>query len=67
MNVKNPNCDEDGEGDEEHGEEEILAEEGDGERGGRDDLGQQEEEHGEREEDVDGETHLNKDCFIQFA
>ena len=59
MNVKNPNCDEDGEGDEEHGEEEILAEEGDGQRAGRDDLGQQEEEHSEREEDGDAESDLD--------
>jgi hypothetical protein len=35
-----------------------LAEEGDREGGGRDDLGQEEEEHGEGEEDGDGEGDL---------
>ena len=67
MNVQHQNCYTDAEGVEDHGEEDELAEEGNHQGGGWDDLGQQEEEHGEREEDVDGETHLNKDCFIQFA
>ena len=52
---------------EDHGEEDKLAEEGHHQGGGRDDLCQQEEEHGEGEEDVDGETHLNKNRFIQFT
>ena len=37
-----------------------LAKEGDGEGGGRDDLGQEEEEHSEREQDRDGEGDLKK-------
>ena len=36
----------------------YLAKEGDGEGGGRDDLGEEEEEHGEREQDGDGQGHL---------
>ena len=67
VDVEDHHGDADAEGVEDHGEEDELAEEGNHQGGGRDDLGQQEEEHGEREEDVDGETHLNKDCFIQFA
>ena len=39
---------------EDHGEEDKLAKEGDDERGGWDDLGQQEEEHGQGEQDGDG-------------
>ena len=54
------------EGVEDHGEEDELAEEGHHQGGGRDDLGQQEEEHGEGEEDVDGETHLNKKPFYSI-
>ena len=37
-----------------------LAKEGDGEGGGRDDLGQEEEEHSEGEQDGDGEGNLKK-------
>ena len=58
MNVEDPDCDEDGEGDEEHGEEEVLAEQRDGQGGGRNDLGQKEEEDSEGEEDGDAECDL---------
>ena len=37
-----------------HGEEDELPKEGDNERGGRDDLGQEEEEHRQGEQDRDG-------------
>ena len=46
------------EGVQDHGEEDKLAEEGDHEGCRGNDLSQEEEEHGEREQDVDGETHL---------
>ena len=46
------------EGVQDHGEEDKLAEEGDHEGGWGDDLSQEEEEHGEREQDGDGEAHL---------
>ena len=67
MNVQHKNCHTDAEGVEDHGEEDKLAEEGDHQGGGRDCLGQQEEEHREREENVDGETHLHRNSFIQFT
>ena len=67
VNVENHHGDADTEGVEDHGEQDKLAEEGHHQGGGRDDLGQQQEEHGEREEDVDGETDLNKNRFIQFT
>ena len=51
------------EGVQDHGEEDKLAEEGDHEGGGGNDLSQEEEEHGEREQDVDGET----DLFLKMA
>ena len=43
---------------EDHGEEDKLAEEGDDEGGGWDDLGQEEEEHGQGEQDGDGQGDL---------
>ena len=67
VDVEDEDGDTDAEGVEDHGEEDELAQEGDHQGGGGDDLGQQEEEHSEREEDVDGETHLHKNSFIQFA
>ena len=43
---------------EDHGEEDELAEEGDDQGGGGDDLGEKQEEHSEGEEDGDGEGDL---------
>ena len=43
---------------EDHGEEDKLAKEGDNERGGWDDLGQEEEEHCQGEQDGDGQGDL---------
>ena len=51
VDVEDAHGHEDGEGDEDHGEEEVLAEEGDRQGGGGDDLGEQEEEHSQRQED----------------
>ena len=48
------------EGIEDHGEEDELAKEGDDEGGGWDDLGQEEEEHCQREQDRDGQGHLDE-------
>ena len=42
------------EGIEDHGEEDKLAEKGDDQGGGGDDLGEKEEEHSEGEQDRDG-------------
>ena len=67
VDVENNHGDADTKGVEDHGEQDKLAEEGHHQGGGRDDLCQQEEEHGEGEEDVDGETLLNKNRFIQFT
>ena len=58
MNVKNPDSDEDRKCDEQHREEEILPEQGDGQGGRGNDLGQQEEEHSEGKQDGDTEGDL---------
>ena len=58
VHVEHEDGDHDGERDEDHGEEEVLPDEGDDQRGGRDDLGDEEEEHGEGEEDGDAEGDL---------
>ena len=46
------------EGIEDHGEEDKLAEEGNDQRGRRDNLGQQQEEHSQRQQDRDGQRDL---------
>ena len=58
MNIEDPDSDEDGEGDEEHAEKEVLAEEGDSQGGGGDDLCQQQEEHSQGQQDGDAQGHL---------
>ena len=58
VDIENNNSDADAEGVKDHGEEHKLAEEGDNQGGGGDDLGEQEEEHSEGEEDGDGEGDL---------
>lgn len=58
MNIEDADGDADGECDENHGKEQVLAQQGDGQGGGRDDLGQQEEEHSERQQDRDTQSHL---------
>ena len=63
VNVKNPYSDEDRKCDEQHREEEILPEQGDGQGGRGDDLGQQEEEHSEGEQDGDTEGDLRSERY----
>ena len=58
VHVEDEDGDDDAEGDEDHGEEEVLPDEGDDQRGGGDDLGDEEEEHGEGEEDGDAQGDL---------
>lgn len=58
MDVEDPDSDADGECDEDHGEEEVLAQEGDSQWRRRDDLGQQEEEHRQGQQDGDAQSHL---------
>ena len=45
---------------EDHGEEDELAQEGDDQGGGWDDLGQEEEEHCQGEQDGDGQGDLDE-------
>ena len=45
-------------GDENHGEDEVLPEEGDDQRGRRDDLDHEQEEHVQAGQDRNGECHL---------
>ena len=52
VHVEHDDRDEYGEGDEYHGEEQVLADERHHERRGRYELGEQEEEDGEREQDA---------------
>ena len=58
MNIEDPDSDEDGEGDEEHAEQEVLAEEGYSQGGGGDDLSKQQEEHGQGQQDGNAKSYL---------
>ena len=58
VHVEDDDGDEDREADQEHGEEQVFAEQGDGQRRGRDDLRNEQEEHGLREEDGNAQGHL---------
>ena len=59
--IENTDSNEDGEGDEKHGEEEVFAKEGDSERGWRNNLGKKQEEHSEREENRNTKSDLDKE------
>ena len=58
MYIEHKHCDGDGERDQDHGEEEVLPQQGDSQRGGRDDLSQQQEEHSEGEQDRNTKRHF---------
>lgn len=59
MDVEDDDGDNDGECDEDHGEEQILADERHDDRGRRDNLRQQQEEHGQGQQDGDAQCHLS--------
>ncbi len=58
VDVKHEDGDDDGQGDEDHSEEEVFANERDHERGGGDDFCDEQQEDGEREEDRDTQRDL---------
>ena len=58
VHVEHEDGDDDGERDEDHGEEQVLADERDHQRGGRDGLGDDQQEHGQREQHGDAEGDL---------
>ena len=58
VNVEHNYGEENGERDQNHGEQEVLADERHHQGRGRNELGQEQEEHGEREENVDAESDL---------
>ena len=58
VHVEHEDGDDDGQGDEDHGEEEVLADQGDDEGRGGDDLGDEEEEDGEGQQHRDAQGDL---------
>ena len=58
VHVEHEDGDDDGERDEDHGEEQVLANERDHQRGGWDSLGDDQQEHGQREKDRDAQGNL---------
>lgn len=64
MHVKHDGRDEDRKADEQHGEEEILSQQGHRQWGTGDDLRYEQEEHGLRQQDGDTERHfLSRVCW----
>ena len=61
MNIENTDGDEDGEGDKQHGEEEILPKQGDSKRCWRNDLGEQQEEHSQWKKNRYAQRDLKKE------
>lgn len=58
VNVEDGHGDEHGQRDQDHGKQQVFAQQRDGERSGRYDLDQQQEEHGEREQYRYAQRHL---------
>ena len=58
VHVEDEDGDDDGERDKDHGEEEILTDEWDDQRGGGDDFGDEQQEDGEGQKDGDAECDL---------
>ena len=64
VDVEHAYSDDHRERDKDHGEEEIFAQQGNGHGRRGDDLRQQQEEHGQRQQDGDGQGHLEKITFV---
>ena len=62
MNVEDTDGDEDWEGDKQHREEEVLAEQRHRQGSWGNNLGQKQEEHSEGEKNGDAEGHLKRKC-----
>ena len=62
MNVEDTDGDEDWESDQQHREEEVLAEQRNRQGGWGNNLGQKQEEHSEGEKNGDAEGHLKQKC-----
>ena len=58
VHVEHEDGDDDAERDEDHGEEQVLADERDDQRGGGDGLGDDQQEHGERQQHGDAQGDL---------
>lgn len=58
VQVEGDHAQDDGAGDQDHGEHDVLDDDGNAQRGLWDFVGQQKQEDGEGEQDVDGQTHL---------
>ena len=58
VHIEHKDGDDDGQGYKDHGEQQVLADQGNHQRGGRDGLGDHQEKHGQGEEHRDAEGHL---------
>lgn len=58
MQVEDDHAEDDGKRDQDHGEHDVVDDDGDAQRRLRDLISQQQQEHGEGEQHVDRQTHL---------
>lgn len=58
VQVEDDHAEDDGEGDQDHGEHDVADDDGDAQRRLGDLIGQQQQEDGEGEQHVDGQAHL---------
>jgi len=58
VHIEHKDCDDNGQGDKNHSEEEVLPNQGDDQRGGRNGLGDHQEKDSQGEEHRDAECHL---------
>ena len=66
VDVEDADGDDDGQRHQDHGEDEVLAEQRHGQRRRRDDLGQQQKEDGQRHQDGDAQRHLTRRQLVFF-
>lgn len=67
MDVEDDDSDDDGECDEDHGEQQILADERHDDRGRGDNLSQQQEEHSQGQQDGDAQCHLSCHVILHYV
>lgn len=58
MQIEHDNAEDDRKRDQDHGEHDVVDDDGDAQRRLRDLIGQQQQEHSEGEQHIDGQAHL---------
>lgn len=72
MQVEDDHAEDDGAGDQDHGEHDVVDDNRDAQRGLWDFISQQQQEDGEGQQNVDGQTHLltwnkKRSCYSRYG